>query len=80
MHKGKIMLDPKMCIYTQKTMDKMTLGILWFIPIYWITEQDIFHFQFLCFGWPRKSHDFAMQHVLLGKLAISAALHCPVST
>lgn len=59
---------------------KQLLGFLWFNPIDWITEQDIFHFQFSCFGWPRKSHGFALWHMLLRKPVISATLHCPVST
>ena len=59
---------------------KLLLGFFLFNPIDWITEQTIFHLQFSRFGWPRKSHGFALRHMLLGKPVISATLHCPVST
>ena len=39
---------------------KQLLGVLCFSPMDWITARDILHFQFLCFGWPRKSHGFAL--------------------
>lgn len=43
------------------------LGVLFFSPMAWIAEQDIFHFQFSCFGCPGKSHRFALRRKLLGE-------------
>lgn len=76
--------DDKAYLYSEnhgRAYGKQLLVLLWFNPIDWITEQDIFQLPVFMFLADLGNLIVLLcDTMLLGKPVISAALHCPVSS